>query len=603
MASMRFRRQLDRSRSGSKPRALGGIGLALFGLPFFAAGIFLSGLYFKGYADWLDAARWEEAPCWITEAELVGSRSSDGSSHRATAKYHYRHRGRMFEGDQVSLYSGSDNIGGFQKRAYRELRQYAKPFDPNAPPSFRCYVNPKNPAEAVIYRDLRWEMQAFMSIFALTFPAVGAGLLAGGLLAARSARRLKTAALQHPDEPWRQIPQWSGETIPESSSPWRAGIFAYTLWSALIIGPLLWAAARSGAFDSLWPGGLLLIFPALWSFPASYTLRALRHRMTAGRTSVRISDPLPLRPGRPVRGNIALRRPLSTLQHAELELTCKRSITRGSGDSQTTERETLWSETLQVRADQLGRDDHGHFLLPFTFDLPADAPASSLTDVPMGEANHEWRLSWKVPGTPMRSEYALPVIPDPSLPPLPSAGPLAAPAIEDSADARVPEALAASRIQAEFDAAGLPISLTCPPSRHLGTIAFLVFFDLIWTAAAVFLIQQNAPLLFRIVWPVSATVIWLVIFWMALHHLRVEVSAGSITLRHRLGPFRWLKSHEKSSIAEFLADSNMQSGNTRYYRIRLRTLNGRHATLVSGLKGASAAEALARRFETWRSQA
>ena len=61
-------------------KSLSGGCLALFGLPFLAAGLFMSGLYFYGYAKWWAAQSWEEVPCWIESAELKRSSGSDSDT-------------------------------------------------------------------------------------------------------------------------------------------------------------------------------------------------------------------------------------------------------------------------------------------------------------------------------------------------------------------------------------------------------------------------------------------------------------------------------------------------------------------------------------------
>ncbi len=64
------------------------------------------------------------------------------------------------------------NIGDFQRRTHRELSRYvvknpeqaerdSERRDQNA---FRCYVNPDDPEESVLYRTLRWPMQAWTSV-------------------------------------------------------------------------------------------------------------------------------------------------------------------------------------------------------------------------------------------------------------------------------------------------------------------------------------------------------------------------------------------------------------------------------------------------------
>lgn len=63
--------------------------LSLFGLPFFLAGLFLSGLYFSSYVNWWRSQTWVETPCWIDSAELKVSSDSDSTTYRAQADYHY----------------------------------------------------------------------------------------------------------------------------------------------------------------------------------------------------------------------------------------------------------------------------------------------------------------------------------------------------------------------------------------------------------------------------------------------------------------------------------------------------------------------------------
>ncbi|MEY3896724.1 MAG: hypothetical protein RLZZ214_2244, partial [Verrucomicrobiota bacterium] len=131
-------------------KSLSGGCLALFGLPFLAAGLFLSGLYFRGYAKWWAARSWEEVPCWIESVELKRNSGGDSDTYKALATYQYEYQGRVHHGDRVSLGGGSDNIGNFQRQAHRELSRYAKgkPSGAERDPRrdkrqpFRCYVNP-----------------------------------------------------------------------------------------------------------------------------------------------------------------------------------------------------------------------------------------------------------------------------------------------------------------------------------------------------------------------------------------------------------------------------------------------------------------------------
>ena len=170
----------------------------------------------------------------------------------------------------MSLQGGSDNIGDFQQKAHRELARYAKgkPSGAERDPQrdtrrpFRCYVNPENPSESVIYRTLRWQMQAFYAIFALSFPAVGAGLVIGSLVGIRTAKRESALAARHPGEPWKCKLNWAESTIPESTAAGTRALIPYTIWAALIIAPLIVTTAMTGAFQTDRMAWLLMIFVA-----------------------------------------------------------------------------------------------------------------------------------------------------------------------------------------------------------------------------------------------------------------------------------------------------------------------------------------------------
>ena len=209
-------------RNSSKE--LSGGCLSLFGLPFLAAGLFMSGLYFSGYSQW-----------WA-RAELGGGavldriRGAEGEQRRRQRLLQgHRHLPLCLSGPRPVTATGFPSTAARTTSAVSNRRPTASspPMSGNearrcgdrsaagrARP-FRCYVNPEKPSESVLYRTLRWEMQAFMAIFALTFPAVGAGLVAGGVMSTLASRKEAALRKQHPGEPWKWKPQWSGNSIPE----------------------------------------------------------------------------------------------------------------------------------------------------------------------------------------------------------------------------------------------------------------------------------------------------------------------------------------------------------------------------------------------------
>lgn len=583
------------------PKALSGGCLTLFGLPFLAAGLFISWIYFSGYTKWWSAQRWEEVPCWIESTDLKIDTGGDSDSYKTTATYRYIYRGRAYHGDKVAFTSGGRE---YEQNLHAELSQYAgeKPSRAERDSSrengraFRCYVNPEKPAEAVLYRNLRWQIQAFVAIFALTFPAIGAGLVFGGFWGIGRLRREAALRERHPAEPWKWKPEWAGDSISESPASWKPVLYLYTLWSGLVIAPLILTTAMTGAFQTGSSAWLLTIFVALWAIPVSLCIKFLRQRMAVGAARFEMKE-TPAWPGGVLSGAVVLEKTLPLRATADVGLACYKKVTRGSGEDKSTTTEKIWSHHETVPQDMVTRDPSG-FRLPVSFTLPADAPESGETADPSTE--HRWEIGLKVPGTPISTIFEVPVFRTAQSPALAASQPLAAPSILDEAAADLPALLAARRIKAEFDSAGLPVSIICPPARQLGMIAFLIIFDLIWTAVAVFLIHQHAPLIFRIVWPVSAAVIWLIVLWNILHKRTVGFNASGLEVRNQLGPIIWTQAFEKSQITGFSHDTNMTSNNTSFYRVRLESVLGKKKTLADSITESTTAAALVKRLEAWK---
>lgn len=577
--------------------------LSLFGMPFLCAGLVMAGMYFNGFSSWWRAQGWEEVPCWIESAKLKENQGDDSTSYQATATYRYEFRGRQYHGDRVAFGLGSDNVGDFQKSAHRELAQHvvqgtdhaeAVGREGNRQP-FHCYVNPSHPEEAVLYRGIRWEMQAFLAIFALTFPAVGAGLVVGGILSVRYAKREASLKQSYPDEPWKWKSAWSGPAIPENSGVSFKPVLIYTLWSGAIIFPLIAVTAMTGAFDKEPKSWLLMIFVALWCLPAWFTFRRLRQKRVIGSPKFELAE-VPAYPGGILMGSILLEKPLPLHGSAELTLLCEKLTTVSTGDGNSTSTDTLWTDSGTVSQDLVTRDGSG-FRLPVRFPLPPDSPVSGESDTP--SVRHRWKLRFQVPESGIKSEFELPVFRMGKSPAPTATGPSFVPTIAELADQDIPALLASQRIRAEFDRRGFPISIHCPPARFPALIVFLVIFDLIWSGIAVVLFQQNALLIFQIFWPASAAVIWGVVIYQLIHSRTLHFNETGLEVTNRFGPIIRTESITKNQIIGFSHDTNASSNNTSFYRVRIEDVFGKTKTLVGGLKGSMTAAALARRLEDW----
>jgi hypothetical protein len=306
---------------------------------------------------------------------------------------------------------------------------------------------------------------------------------------------------------------------------------------------------------------------------------------------------LPAWPGGELRGDIVLEKALPFRGDPEVELACEKSVTRDSGENTTTTTEKVWSHRETVSQSMVMHDVSG-FRLPVRFVVPADAPESGPTDDP--STKHDWRLRLKVPGTPIESAFEVPVFRTEKSPDLTQTSAAAASSILHEAQVDLPARLAERRIRAEFDAAGAPLSIYSPPGRNLAGALALFVFNVIWTGVAVFLIQQNAPLVFRIVWPATAALMWVAVIWSLLHKRMVTFGETAVEVRNQVGPIISTQVFEKGQITGFSHDSNMSSGNKSFYRVRLETANWKKKTLVDGITESTTAEALAKRLKAWK---
>jgi len=574
----------------NKAQELKGGCLSLFGLPFLVAGLFICWLYFSGYADWWRARGWVEVPCQIGQTELKESRGDDSTSYRTIASYQYEYGGRSYQGEQVSFGKGSDNIGEFQRRAHRELSSHARSGKP-----FRCFVNPTKPEESVIYRSLRWQMQLFMSLFALTFPAVGAGLVVFGLIAGREMKREEALRLAHPDEPWRWKPAWSGTSIPEKHRNGRKVLFLYTLWAGVVIVPLVFATAAGDAFKTDKWAWLVFIPTALWVFPAWFSLRQWRQTRIIGKAVFEPAE-TPARTGGNLSGNFLLEKSLPLRLDAVAELSCEKKTTSASSDGDSTSSEKIWTQHIAIPQDRMTRDISG-FRLPVSFGLPIDAPPGGESD--NTAVKHEWKLRLTVPGTPISAEFEVPVFrgEHASGPDMPGGD---APSFHSAAEVELPVALAARGIQATFDEGGLPSSIVCPARRNPQMIVFLVIFNLIWTGVAVLIFIKDAPLIFKIVWPLTAAGTWYAVLWSLLHRREVSFRPDAMEVTNKLGPSNRTTTLPKISIKGFSHDTHMTSGNQSFYRVFATDASGKKHSLVDGITESLTVAALVKRLEAWK---
>jgi hypothetical protein len=578
-------------------KKLGGGCVVLFGLPFIAVGLAVAWfLYLPVIGGWWSARGWEEVPCWIEKAEMTTGSGKSGPTYETKAVYRYEYRGRTHRSETVGFMSGADNVDDFQPRSYEQIR----PFEGQERP-FRCYVNPAHPEQAVLFRDLRWGLVLLMSIFPMVFPLAGAAVSLGGWLQTWRIRQQGRLQERHPHEPWLWRKEWQGDTI-RASAGRVPFILAIAGWILLVQGPLALAIVIDGELLRS-PLAALGLLPCLLALiPLFMAWKRLKTRLALGSPGLRLNQ-VPVTPGREMEGELKLSKVLSPRTTIHVRALCQRKIVRSTGKGTSTSTETLWEHRETLSASEAWRDIHG-VALPLRIAIPRGLPCQTVEEAevaPVYGEQHVWSLELASGEGGKPVVLPLPVFVTREEAKLAESEALQPLEVVETDTEQLVQRLRLRHVTARFDDSGIPTWIDCPPRRFRSLGIFLLLFAIFWSAAFVVMINQEAPWIFRIVWGISSPGLLIAAFWTLLHRRVVELGSDQLRIEHHIGPFySWSETFEPRHIVRFTHDSNMQSGNVFYYRVRAETTFGKTKTLLDGVTESATAETVARRLEAWQ---
>ena len=542
----------------------------LFGLVFLGIGVG-AGYFSSRTLMQAEAMRaWRETPARVVTCDLIVSHGSKGgNSYRTSAQYQYEVNGVRYTGDRVSLHSGSDNIGSFHQRLYAELRRRMDRKEPTT-----CWVNPQNPADAILVRKPRPEMLIFMQLFVLGFGAAGLAVVMSGLAGlTQAAAGAETAAGQG------QI-RMRGASVHRVAGALALGWNGYVGW-------FLWKAFLVMAPEALpW---------YLWLLAATGVVPAVIAGYLIGRfrkfgISVFEMSPLPGVLGGPVAGTIRIPAKVETEAGFELVLQCIHQYTTGSGKQSSTHRDVLWEDSRHIDGSLSYGDET---MLPVRFAAPYEKPA---TDVAGGRNGYYWRLNVTAaaPGIDYKAVFDVPVRRTPQSAPAfvpqqmpdPMAG-----------QERVEDVVKRSSLRLEPHSGG-GFELIFPAGRTLSSCLFLVVFAVAWSGVC------------YVLWAVAKTPVFMAAIFTLVDVLLVAilldallVSRGIVVDRLRRECVVWwripgMSRRERcvpfASVMDARGERSGQSGNTMYYRVVLLINGGMPVTVGSGLTMWNDAEDIAK---------
>lgn len=166
------------------------IGLVLLALICLGGGAIAS--YYMGveplYQAW-HSRNWVPVTVRIEDVQLDYGPGGGNRGTKVLVSYRYRVADRIYEGHRFGLHDWIDNAEA-QKAAYTDLL-YTR--------NTRAWINPENPGEALLNRELHWSAM-LMAIPALAIAGMGGLILwaaiVGTLATWRASRRLKKAGVR-----------------------------------------------------------------------------------------------------------------------------------------------------------------------------------------------------------------------------------------------------------------------------------------------------------------------------------------------------------------------------------------------------------------------
>ncbi|MGL6161933.1 DUF3592 domain-containing protein [Microbulbifer sp.] len=337
----------------------------LFGAIFFAAGLGFFVLFVgKTLFDRVEMRNWQPVQAYVLKAELESHQSDDSTTYRVEASYRFGFRGRSYRGYRVNVYTGSDNIGSYQQDMYQHL-SYAQ-FHGDW---VRAWVNPDNPDESVIDRNLRWGMVLFPGILTSVFMIIGAGII---YLTWRKRPAVEAAALS--EKPWLAKPGWSPEGIYSNN---RAALWFWWLFALVFNGfspPILMGVSRElrrGNYLSL----LALVFVAAGCFLLYKAVRKTLEHYRFGRIPV-LLNPFPGEIGGRVSGWLEFPRRFGL--GAQFHITLKQMTTTTTrwGEERETTTSCHWELATRGKVRNAGRGSRVYF----AFAVPEGLPQSRADD-------------------------------------------------------------------------------------------------------------------------------------------------------------------------------------------------------------------------------
>jgi len=551
------------------------IWLRLFTLPFIAVGVWMLYSITTTLLTAADMKTWKTVQAQVLKGGYTSHQGKDAKTYEAYATYRYRYNGQEYESTRIAIDDTPDNIGSFHQDMGNKLSNAAATGAP-----IDVFVNPGNPSEAVIDRDIRWSMVGFKLIFVIAFGGAGLGLLAFTFMESR----VEDPAL-YGDKPWMAKPEWAENRIVSGTK-----MTMYFSWGFAVIWNAISAVAPFTAYDEIQKGNhaawLAFLFPLVGVGLLVWAAHSTIQWRKFGQSHLQL-DPFPGSIGGQAGGTIELHYPYDPAHNYIVTLSSLHSYETGSGKNRRRSERVNWQSTTVAHSEA---GIYGTRLV-FRFDVPEGLPPS---DVAPESSDYElWRVnvSAALPGVDLCQDYEIPVFPTAQKSGLSGRG--LEEAARKNADMRVQSAR--SRMNMRHGSGGT--ALLYPIGRNAGMAFMTLFLGFIFTSVFLVLTLVEKIYFFGAVFGVFGVPMILSGFYMAGNSLHVQKDSNGniVSTRYLFGlPVRRrhiymgdIRRLEKSS--RFATQSGAR--HIKHYSVFAKTPDGKKVVFGEGFHGEEEADA------------
>jgi hypothetical protein len=606
----------------------------IFGLVFAGGGIFL--LFQTSvptFQSWKEMRVWQPA-----EAELL---SVGGTESSTTATYRYIYFGTVYQNTRVYVASFNDSIGSYHQHLRSKLQRLHRQNRLVA-----IWLNPLNPQDAVVDRDMRWGLFTLVTTFCSIFLGVGFLIIWSVFRSSDASSKLTPNTKQALRREWfinRQNPNFSesfnefkhqtsktSELHGSGSDPWprnsewqkrqgwetarirsdakssaRFMWFFAILWNGISL-PILFAFSRE------WQSGnyaiaIALLFPltGAWLLYKAISLSREFHRFGIVELSM---DPYPGSIGGQMGGTLELKNVYQKSGVYRVELECVFSYMSGSGNDRSRRENIKWAEAGSPASSRTSTGTQ----LSFRFNIPEDLPEADI--IQTGDY-YFWRctITAEITGVNFNRSYNIPVFAT-AVQSQSIHHDISQQANERRKETAARHKMAVSRGKFEdtplaravrLQKRDRELSLYFPMFRNkMLTVFALVFgggfgfatYGIITTFGSTTLFNI-LTLLFSLPFGLVALLSTIAAVYLPLNNLKVTISRGQVHIRRRLFLFPvYIKTFYGKDLKEIIIKQSGSTGQgTRkvvHYKLLARTTHGNSCTIAEDIDGEGLANQL-----------